>query len=404
MKVLQVHNFYREAGGEDQVFAAECELLRSKGHSVWQYVFRNDMLDEMSGIEAALRTVWNQNSFRGIQRLLREYQPDVMHCHNTFPLISPAIYYAAASADVPVIQTLHNYRLLCPGSTFYRGGHICEDCLHSFVPYRAALHGCYRQSRAASACTAAMLTLHRAAGTWHSKICAYIALTEFARRKFIEGGLPAERILVKSNFLQHDPGAGMGDGGYALFIGRLAEEKGICTLLKAWEHLPHIPLKIAGTGPLSRFVQERAAALCKVEYLGQCARERIFELLHAAALLVFPSEWYEGLPTTLIEAMACGTPVVCSALGAMNEVVRNEVNGVLFEAGNAESLANVIRSLFADPARLSAMRYDARSLYKERYTPEDNYEQLVRIYENAGRGRYSVASRPNNEIAPINTR
>ncbi len=247
----------------------------------------------------------------------------------------------------------------------------------------AVLHGCYRNSCAASAAVATMLTIHRTAGTWRSKIHTYIALTEFARAKFVEAGFPAERMMVKPNFLISDPGSGKGQGGFALFVGRLAEEKGVRTLLKAWEFLPSIPLKIAGTGPLEPFVRQQAATVGKVEYLGQCGRDRIFELLHDAAVLVFPSEWYEGLPLTIIEALACGTPVVCSALGSMKELVQDGVNGTGFSPGNAAELAQVIRSLFSHPDRLSEMRHQARQQYLSRYTPERNYAQLIGIYEGA---------------------
>lgn len=250
-----------------------------------------------------------------------------------------------------------------------------------------------------------MLGVHRALGTWRSKIHTYIALTEFARRKFIEGGLPGARIIVKPNFLQNDPGAGAGDGGYALFAGRLAEEKGLRTLLKAWENLYDISLKIAGTGPLSGFVEERASAVPNIEYVGQCDRERIFELLRRAAVLVCPSEWYEGaFPLVMIESLASGTPVVCSALGSMDEMVRDGASCTRFEPGNALALAHVIRSLFAEPSRLLSMREHARNVYEKRYTPEHNYEQLVGIYENATRISHSLKSRGDSEIAPINTR
>lgn len=390
MRILQVHNFYRQPGGEDQVFAAECELLRSRGHFVRRYSVGSAALSQMPNAQIALRTIWNDSIFREFNVLLRDDPPDVVHCHNTFPLISPALYYAAEAAGVPVVQTLHNFRLICPASTLYRAGQICEECLHSLAPYRAVLYGCYRESRAASACVATMLTVHRGAGTWRSKVHTYIALSDFVRAKFLDAGFRGERVVVKPNFLSTDPGTGAGRGGFALFIGRLVEEKGVRTLLKAWEDLSSIPLKIAGTGPLAAFVEGRAAALHNVEYLGHCGRARIFDLLRGAAVLICPSEWYEaGVPLTIIEALACGTPVVCSALGSMNELVRDGENGMRFEPGNAAALANAIRWLFSDSAKLARMRNGARSTYEERYTPEDNYKQLVCIYEGAVRGTSS---------------
>jgi glycosyltransferase involved in cell wall biosynthesis len=380
MKILQLHNFYQQPGGEDQAYRAEFEMLCRHGHTVRQYSVHNDVLAQMSGPEMAVRTIWNNHTFRELKRLLRDDPPDVVHCHNTFPLISPAAYYAAEAAGVPVVQTLYNYRLLCPAGTLYRDGRVCEECLHSAIPYPGVLHACYRKSRAATACVATMLALHRAAGTWFSKVHTYIALTDFARTKFIEAGFPAARFAIKPNVLSFDPGPGNGNGGFALFVGRLAEEKGLRTLLRAWEDLPSIPLKVAGSGPLSAFVGKRVLELRNIEYLGACGRERIFELLRSAAAVVCPSEWYEGLPNTIVESLACGTPVVCAALGSMKELVREGVDGMQFEPGNAMALASVIRSMFSNPARLSAMRHDARHNYLQRYTPEHNYEQLVRIY------------------------
>lgn len=401
MKILQVHNFYQQAGGEDQVFAAEYDLLRRRGHFVRQYSVSNNALQNMGPVEMALKSVWNNRTFRDIERLLRDDPADVVHCHNTFPLISPAVYYGAEAAGVPVVQTLHNYRLLCPASTFYRDGNICEECLHSALPYPGVLHACYRNSHAASAGLATMLAVHYAAGTWRSKVDTYIALTDFARAKFLEAGFPAERVIVKPNFVCTDPGPGKGDGGFALFIGRLVEEKGLRTLLKAWGDLPSVPLKVAGTGPLATFVEQRSAEMRNIQYLGHCDRKTIFELLHSAAILVCPSEWYEGLPTTMIESFACGTPVLCSALGSMNETVHDGVNGARFEPGNPSALADVIRSLFSDPARLLALRHGARREYQERYTPEDNYAQLIRIYETATALATSSRTRADNILTQI---
>ena len=205
MKILQVHNFYQQPGGEDQVFAAEYDLLRSRGHQVTRYQADNDDIPQLSGLRAAFATHWNGQTYRDIRRMVKEQQPDVIHSHNTFPLISPSLYYAAAADRVPVIQTLHNYRLICPGASLFRQGHVCQDCVGSLVPYGAVLHRCYRNSRAASAVTASMLTVHRLAGTWSSKVDIYIALSNFARDSLIRGGLPGGKLVVKPNFLVRTP-------------------------------------------------------------------------------------------------------------------------------------------------------------------------------------------------------
>jgi glycosyltransferase involved in cell wall biosynthesis len=225
-----------------------------------------------------------------------------------------------------------------------------------------------------------MIFAHRVAGTWRNKVHTYIALTNFSKQKFMEGGLPGPRIAIKPNFLPADPGVGDGDGGYALFAGRLVEEKGLRTLLRAWKEVGEIPLKIAGDGPMRSFVEEQIRALPHVEYLGACEHAAVIGLLKKAQFLVFPSEWYEGLPMIVVESFACGTPVLASELGSMIELIDGGVNGRLFTAGSAESLINQAR-LMSQTSR--AMRFSARAFYERSYTAERNYELLMSIYGNA---------------------
>ncbi len=382
MRILQVHNFYRQPGGEDRVFAAECDLLERYGHEVIRYTAHNESLAQISRLTAGIRTIWNQNTYDETRDLIRQQRPDVAHAHNTYPLISPAFHHAVAAERIPLVQTLHNYRLICPGATLYRNGHVCEDCLHSMTRWPAIKHACYRESRLATAVAGTMILVHCAAGTWQNKVHTYIALTDFSKQKLLEGGLPGPRIAVKPNFLLTDSGAGDGDGGYAFFAGRLVEEKGICTLLKAWKELSDIPLKVAGDGPLRSFVEERASTLPHVEYLGACEPRAVIELLKRARFLVFPSEWYEGLPMIVIESFACGTPVIASKLGSMVELIEDGVNGRLFEAGSAESLISDARLMFQTSWD---MRAKARACYERSYTAERNYELLMNIYRNARR-------------------
>jgi glycosyltransferase involved in cell wall biosynthesis len=380
MTVLQVHNFYRVPGGEDRVYEAESELLTRHGHKVARYAVHNDAAGRMSALNIGIRAIWNQNTYREVRTVLREHKPDIVHAHNTFPLISPALHYAAAAEQIPLVQTLHNYRLICPGATLYRRGQVCEDCLHSRTLWPAIRHACYRNSRPATTVVSSMLLGHRVAGTWTNRVQHYIALTEFSKQKFIESGIPANLVSVKPNFLLSDPGIGAGDGGYALFAGRLSEEKGLRTLLRACQDLPEVPLKIAGDGPMRAFVEERVSKLPNVDYLENCGRQKLLELLKHAQFLVFPSEWYEGLPLVIIEALACGTPVLASALGSMTELIQEGVNGRFFQAGNSDSLVNCIRAmLVAAPG----MRKFARASYEREYTPERNYELLMNIYGNA---------------------
>lgn len=290
--------------------------------------------------------------------MLAREGPQVVHFHNTFPLISPAAYYAARAANVPVVQSLHNYRLLCANATFYRNGHVCEDCLGAFAPWRGVAHACYRDSRAASSVVAAMLAFHRARGTWVDLVDAYIvALTADACDKFVRGGLPAERLITKPNVVYPDPGQGPGLGGYALFAGRLVAEKGVATLLSAWQHLADPPpLKIAGAGPMADAVTKVASRCRAIEWLGEVSNARVEALMKDAHVLVVPSVWYEGLPRVIAEAFAVGLPVIASDLGAMSSLIEHQHNGLHFRPGDAADLADQVRWAFTHRAELLVMR------------------------------------------------
>jgi len=382
LRILQVHNLYQHAGGEDQVCAAEYELLKGHGHDVTQYFKHNDDIRGMSSSTAAVRATWNQHTYREVRKLIGETRPDILHAHNTFPLVSPALYYAASAEHVPVVQTLHNFRLICPAATLFRDGRVCEDCVGSVMPVSGVLHRCYRRSALASAAVAIMLASHHVANTWTRKVSTYIALTEFARSKFIEGGLPADRISVKPNCLAEDPGVGDGEGGYALFAGRLIEEKGVHTLLTAWRKYPSLPpLKIVGQGNLTPWIKQEMEKLTAVCFLGQLEHEAVIDLMKRASVLIFPSRYYEGLPMAIIEALGCGTPVIASALGSMNELIVDGENGYKFQAGSADDLAEKVTALLSAPGELARMRRSARKAYEDNYGPERNYDLLMDIYK-----------------------
>ena len=384
MKVLLCHNYYQQPGGEDQSFAAEACLLESHGHQVLRFTRHNEAIPRMRPLEVARRTLWNQDIFRELRELIRRERPSLMHCTNTFPLISPAAYYAARAEGLPIVQSLRNYRLFCVNACFLRKEQVCEDCLRKTAPWPGVLHGCYRSNRAASAVVTAMLSLHRVLRTWTRMVDRYITLTEFSRRKFTEGGLPAQRIALKPNFIHPDPGSGSGQGGYAVFIGRLSPEKGIKTLLSAWAQLAgRLPLKIIGDGPLATEVKKAAQQTAGIEWLGRRGPQEVLALLGEAACLVMPSIWYETFGRTIIEAYAKGTPVVASRLGAMAELVEDGRTGLLFEPGNPSDLAGKIHSLLDLPERSSGMRRAARREYEARYTAETNYRMMLAIYEEA---------------------
>ncbi len=384
MKILIAHNFYQQSGGEDSCVAAESAMLEAHGHEVLRYSLHNDSIDSLRSWQVASRTIWSRPAAREVRELVRRHRPQIVHFHNTFPLISPAAYYAARSEGAGVVQTLHNFRLLCPNAIFLRAGRACEDCLGRSFAWPGILHKCYRGSRTATAAVATMTAVHRMFGTWRTAVDVYIALTEFGRGKFVAGGLPAERIVVKPNFVYTDPGPGIGGGGYAMFVGRLSEEKGIGTLLSAGKGVKSgLSLKIVGDGPLSPLVQEAAAIDSRIEWLGRKSPDQVHSLLKGAAFLLVPSLCYETFGLVVVEAFAAGTPVIASNLGSLAEVVDHGRTGLSFQAGNAMELTATIDRFLADPADLCRMRQAARQEFEAKYTAEANYRILMATYEQA---------------------
>jgi glycosyltransferase involved in cell wall biosynthesis len=382
MRILLAHTSYKLPGGEDRVFADESALLRRNGHEVVEYRQHNEQTDRMSWPRMAARTIWSGSTYSELRALLRTRRPDICHFHNTFPVMSPAVFYAAKAERIPVIATLHNYRLLCPAATLLRDGAPCESCMSSLGAWNAVRYGCYRGSRCASAVAAAMLTAHRAARTWTRAVDVWIALTEFARRKFVQGGLPAERVVVKPNFVAPDPGYSEIRENFTLFAGRLSAEKGVETLLSAWRavSLP-IPLSIVGDGPLKGTVEQASRRDPRIRYLGQLSSEGLRDQMKRARVLVFPSIWYEGLPLTVLEAFATGLPVLASNLGSMTRLVAPGTTGLHFEPGNAAALASKLTWCQENPERMMEMGRQARSQYLASYSANSNYEQMMRIYE-----------------------
>lgn len=394
MKVMLCHTFYQQQGGEDLSFAAEAALLEARGHAVIRYTLHNQAIDGMSRLGAAWRTFWNRDAYRQARQLLRLHRPEVMHCTNTFPLLSPAVYYAARAEGVAVVQSLRNYRLLCPSALFLRDGKVCEDCLGKTFAWPGVLHRCYRGSRAGTAVVAGMHAWHRLIGTWRRAVDLYFTPSAFARGKFVQAGFDPARIAVKPNFIDPDPGPGSGTGGHAVVVGRLAEGKGIDTLIAAWTRCPEAPpLRVIGDGPLAGIVQAAAARDPRITWLGQRSHAEVLALIGEAAFLVMPSTWYETFGRTLIEAFARGTPVLASRLGAMAELVEDGRNGLLFTPGDADDLARGVRRLQAEVGTPTRWREEARRAYLENYTAERNYPQLMTLYELARRLRAASGHR-----------
>lgn len=378
MRVLIVHNTYQQPGGEDAVAQAEGDMLSARGHEVARFGRHNDEIHDTSGISLALQTLWSRQSARRLAGVLESFRPDVMHVHNTFPLLSPSIYWAAAAARVPVVQTLHNFRLLCPQAMLLRNGKICEDCVGQ-LPWRGAARGCYRGSRPQSSVIAGMLSLHRALGTWRNKVARYIALNDFCRKKFIAGGLPKEHIVVKPNFVDMPAPMEQDRAGF-LFVGRLSPEKGVTLLTEASAAQPGVRVRVAGSGPQAKLLEGARPAIHALGALP--AGDVRAEMMRASALLM-PSIWYENFPRTLVEAYACGLPVIASRLGALAELVEDGVTGLLFRAGDAQDLTRAMRWAMANPAEMARMGRNARARYEAEFTVERNHRQLVSIYEEA---------------------
>jgi glycosyltransferase involved in cell wall biosynthesis len=398
MKILLIHNTYQQAGGEDVVFEQERRLLQQHGHEVATYQRSNHELEQLSTFERlalVTRITSAEDSKLAIRKIIDTFQPDLVHAHNTFMMISPSVYEACGEAQVPVLQTLQNYRLLCPAALLFRDGHVCEECTeHGLL--RSVQHGCYRGSRSTTAAVALMLKTHRKRGTWNDAVTGYVVATEFARQKFIDGGLPAEKIYVKPNFVDPDPGERSRPGDYALFVGRLSPEKGLSTLLAAWNRLDSsIPLVIAGDGPLRTALEAEVAKnnLRQVSFAGRLNSAETRAAMKQARFLVLPSLWYEGFPMVMAESLACGTPVVGSRLGAMQEIITDRRTGLHFNTGDAADLADKVSWAWNHGAELAAMGREARRDYEALYTPEMNYTLLMAIYQQVIKTQFGAYGR-----------
>ena len=379
LRVLLVHNAYQQSGGEDSVVADELALLRRKGHEVIELRRDNHEIQAISRPSLAVQTLWSHATQDQALALLRQHRPAVVHVHNTFPLISPSVYWACARAGVPVVQTLHNFRLACPQAMFLRDGKVCESCLGK-TPWPAIAHGCYRNSRVQTAVVAGMLALHRTLGSFEQKVTRYIALNEFCKAKFIQAGLPAQRIAIKPNFADvAPPSQGQPPRQGMLFVGRLSPEKGIDVLGQAWGGCPGLSLRIVGTGPAGSGLESQAG----VQMLGHQLPAQVQAEMKSALALVLPSICFENFPRTLVEAFGAGLPVIASRIGALAELIDHGETGLLFEPGDAQGLGRAMRWAAEHPQRMFQMGSNARARYESHYTPDNNYQQLMTIYRSA---------------------
>lgn len=390
MRVLLLHNYYGSSApsGENQVFELERDLLTRSGHTVFSLTRNSDTirnLGRVGSLLGAISTPWNPTSARAVRREVKTLRPDVVHAHNTFPLLSPSVFHAVGTRAARVL-TLHNYRLFCPAAIPMRDGRPCTACIDSRSVLPSLWRGCYRGSRLATLPLAANVALCRLMGTWERQVDAFIALTEFQKELLVAAGLPAERVFVKPNFYPGNPvvrpWAERNDA--VVFAGRIAEEKGVRVLVEAWTKWgPSAPLlRIIGDGPLRPALEAlaRNGPARKIEFLGQKSPSEAAAEIGAARLLVVPSTWFEGFPLVLREAFAFGTPVAVSRVGSLPELVKDGAAGLVFEAGNAAALLEVVRAAWISPGQLPALSDAARARFEAHYSEGANLEALMRIY------------------------
>jgi glycosyltransferase involved in cell wall biosynthesis len=379
VKILLVHNFYQMYGGEDAVVENELATLRAAGHEVVvHFVHNDDIRSRWDMVVASIASFFNYSTRRRLIDIIRRERVDIVHVHNFFPRLSPSVFSAARKAGVPTVMTLHNFRIVCPTGALFLDGAVCERSVgHSVwwaVPRRV-----YRNSVAGTLVLACLIEWHKAIGTWRHRVDRFIALTDFARDKFIAAGIPAQLIEVKPNAASAPeeaadvPHARSG----ALFVGRLSEEKGVRVLLEAWREL-EVPLRVAGSGPMESWAAEQPAP--SAQLLGRLGRRDVLEEMNRAAFLVIPSVCYEMFPVALAEAFSCGLPVIASKLGGLADLVEEGVTGLQFAAGNPADLARAVRWAAANPDQMLAMGENCHRVYREKFTPEANVAQLEAIY------------------------
>lgn len=390
INIMLVHNYYRSAApsGENQVFEAEKQLLFNNGHALEIFTRHSDEIHAKGVVgmfQGALATPLNPWMCKAIQQRVDVFKPHVVHIHNTFPLLSPAIFLAIRNRAARVL-TLHNYRIFCPAAIPMRDGKVCTECLDKKSALPSLIHGCYRNSRVATLPLAIKVWLHRALGTWTNEVDAFICLSEFQRDLMIEAGLPAEKVHVKPNFYPGNPDVipWQQRKPYIVFAGRLTAEKGVINLLKAWQLWgPDAPeLRIVGDGELRQDLESLAKGL-PVRFLGQVSAEGAQQQIAQACLQILPSECFEGFPMVVREAFAFGTPAAVSDLGPLPTIVEHGKSGIVFQPANPQSLLAKVREAWETPGLLAVLGAGARQEFESKYTEEANYKILMDIYQKA---------------------
>lgn len=379
--ILILHNEYQQAGGEDVVVRAESQLLRRRGYRVHVETVSNHQINSLaSKAHTFVNIGYSRSSAALVRSLIAEHSAKIVHIHNFFPRLSPSIHMEARRSGAAVVQTLHNYRLMCANAQFLRDGKVCEKCMGGNRHW-GILHRCYKDSTVGSAGVVRMQTATVGSPRWIDSVDQFIALTQFAKSRFVEGGVPPEKISVKPNFVKAPDLVGRTLGSGAIFVGRLSVEKGVDTLIEAWRSMPDIPLTIVGDGPERTRLESIAPS--GVSFVGQVNSEKVRELMLGASFAVVPSIWYEGFPMTIVEAFAAGLPVIASRIGSLEEVIEHGENGYLFRPADPADLKETVRMLISSPERVMDMQTSAIDCYRRLYTEEVNYDLLIGIYERA---------------------
>jgi glycosyltransferase involved in cell wall biosynthesis len=388
MRILLVHNCYRSGApsGENRVVDQEAEALKASGHEVARFGGSSDEIERWPLAKKVMlpaRTIWSRETWRNLKTVLREHRPDVVHVHNTFPLLSASVLYACRDERVPVVATVHNYRLTCANGTFFRDGAPCHDCAHGWSA-RAVLHGCYRESRLATTPVALAMGAHRHA--WRSLVAAYIFISA-SQREMLRGFGPVPgRAFVRYNLIPRRERPRMARTQIVVYAGRLDEPKGLRLLMAGWERYlgrpgkPGLRLAIAGGGPLAGEVAAWAAIRPSVDLKGTLSSDECAGLISRSRAVLLPSVWEETFGLVAVEAMAAGVPPIAAGHGSFTELISPGVDGVLFTPGDPAALALAIADVERNPEQYEAYGDQARKTYEERFDPERSVAELLDIY------------------------
>lgn len=394
MKILAIHNFHRKgsASGDDQVFKSETALLESHGNTVVRYTVSNDEFDNaglVGKVASTFGMLWSFRHYKAIQKIIKQEKPDIVHVHTFFPLLSPSILYAAKRYGVKVVATLHDTRFICPCSTSLRGTKLCNECGDGHY-FRMCQYGCFKNSRLQSLVVAFIFKYHRLRKTFYKQIDKYICLNDNQINLLETIGFDKSKIVKKYNFVP-DAESNLKaikvnaiPERYVVFYGRIGEEKGVHLLMKMWDSINDIPLVVMGSGPLESEFRSWAEGKDNVYFLGYTEHKKCLSIVKNAEYVVFPSIWYEGCSMVEIETESLGKSLIATDLGFSAETIIDGVNGYKVRLGNVSEFVEKINMLWNEPKMCLKMGENARKDYLDKFTPEDNYKQLIRIYESVG--------------------